>query len=216
MINQDIALMAHLMRRAGFGATRDELEGAVARGYEAVVEDLLYPTDPQNLPDDIIRRYHTEQAELRLSDGAAAYWMYRMITTRCPLEEKLALFWHGLLATGYVKLNQARALLNQIDTFRRNGLGSFSNLLAEISRDPAMIIWLDNHDNHKDANNENYGRELLELFSMGIGNYTEQDVKECARAFTGWTLGNAEYMAMRASRDSIWPYSRIAWHFEYR
>mgnify|MGYP002525526740 FL=1 len=64
--------------------------------------------------------------------------------------------------------------------------------------------------------NENYGRELLELFSLGIGNYTEQDVKECARAFTGWTLGNAEYMAMRASRDSIWPYSRIAWHFEFR
>ena len=216
MSNQDIAQMAHLMRRAGFGATRDELEEGVAKGYEAVVEDLLYPTDPQNLPDDIIRRYHTEQAELRLADGAAAYWMYRMITTRCPLEEKLALFWHGLLATGYVKLNQARALLNQIDTFRRHGLGSFSNLLAETSKDPAMIIWLDNHDNHKDAINENYGRELLELFSLGIGNYTEQDVKECARAFTGWTLGNAEYMAMRASRDSIWPYSRIAWHFEFR
>ena len=216
MSNPEIDLMAHLMRRAGFGATRDELEEGVAKGYEAVVEDLLYPTDPQNLPDDIIRRYHTEQAELRLADGAAAYWMYRMITTRCPLEDKLALFWHGLLATAYVKLNQARALLNQIDTFRRNGLGSFSNLLVEVSKDPAMIIWLDNHDNHKDAINENYGRELLELFSMGIGNYTEQDVKECARAFTGWTLGNAEYMAMRASRDSIWPYSRIAWHFEFR
>ena len=79
-----------------------------------------------------------------------------------------------------------------------------------------MIIWLDNNDNHKDAINENYGRELLELFSMGIGHYTEQDIKECARAFTGWTLGNAEYMAMRASRDSIWPYSRINWHFQYR
>jgi len=79
-----------------------------------------------------------------------------------------------------------------------------------------MIIWLDNNDNHKDAINENYGRELLELFSLGIGNYTEDDVKECARAFTGWTLGNAEYMAMRAARDSIWPYSRISWFYEYR
>ena len=86
----------------------------------------------------------------------------------------------------------------------------------ELSRDPAMILWLDNNENHKEAINENYGRELLELFSMGIGNYTEQDIKECARAFTGWTLGNAEYMAMRASKDSIWPYGRIAWHFEYR
>ena len=91
MSNQDIALMGHLMRRAGFGANRDELEECVDKGYEAVVEDLLYPGDPQNLPDDIIRRYHTEQAEMRLSDGAAAYWLYRMITPRCPLEDQLGL-----------------------------------------------------------------------------------------------------------------------------
>ncbi len=216
MSNQEIALMAHLLRRAGFGATRDELEACVARGYDAVVEDLLYPSDPQNLPDDIIRRTHVEQSELRLLDGAGAYWMYRMITSRCPLEEKIALFWHGLFATGYTKLNQAKVLLNQINMFRQNGLGNFATLLVELSKDPAMIIWLDNNDNHKTAINENYGRELLELFSMGIGNYTEDDIKECARAFTGWTLGNAEYMSVRASRDSIWPYSRIAWHFAYR
>jgi uncharacterized protein (DUF1800 family) len=216
MNNQEIALMAHLMRRAGFGATRDELEECVAKGYEAVVEELLHPGDPQNMPDDIIRRYHVEQSELRLLDGAAAYWLYRMITTKCPLEEKLALFWHGLFATGYVKLNQARVLLNQMEMFRRHGLGSFATLLVELSKDPAMIIWLDNNTNHKGSINENYGRELLELFSMGVGNYTEQDIKECARAFTGWTLGNAEYMATRATRDSIWPYSRIAWHFQYR
>ena len=100
--------------------------------------------------------------------------------------------------------------------FRRFGLGSFPTLLVELSKDPSMIIWLDNNQNHKGAINENYGRELLELFSMGIGNYTEQDIKEAARAFTGWTLGNAEYMAVRASKDSIWPYGRIAWHFGYR
>ncbi len=216
MSNADIALMAHLMRRAGFGATRDELEAAMANGYEATVEELLYPGEPNDLPQDVIRRYHTEQAELRLSDGAAANWMYRMITTQNPLEEKLALFWHSLFATGYVKLNQANALLNQIQMFRTYGLGNYATLLVELSKDPAMIIWLDNNDNHKDAINENYGRELLELFSMGIGNYTEDDIKECARAFTGWTLGNAEYMSTRASRDSIWPYSRINWHFQYR
>jgi uncharacterized protein (DUF1800 family) len=79
-----------------------------------------------------------------------------------------------------------------------------------------MIFWLDNNDNHDGAINENYGRELLELFSMGIGNYTEDDIKECSRAFTGWTLGNAEYMAARAIKDSIWPYGRISWHFDYR
>ena len=123
-----------------------------------------------------------------------------------PLEEKLTLFWHGLFATGYSKLNQARTHLNQIDMFRRFGLGSFRDILVELSKDPAMIIWLDNQDNHDGAVNENYGRELLELFSMGIGSYSEQDVKECARAFTGWTLKNAEYMAQRAMKDSIWPY----------
>jgi len=132
------------------------------------------------------------------------------------MEEKIALFWHGLFATGYAKLNQARSLLNQVDMFRRSGLGSFENLLVELSRDPAMIVWLDNNENHGSAINENYGRELLELFSMGIGNYTEDDIKECSRAFTGWTLGNAEYMAVRAAKDSIWPYGRIAWHFDYR
>ena len=216
MSQQDMALMAHLLRRAGFGATRQELEGYLDKGYEATVEELLHPGEAQSMPDDVIRRYHTDMAEMRELYSVAAYWMYRMVTTRNPLEEKLALFWHGLFATGYSKLNQARSLLNQIEMFRRQALGPLPDFLLELSRDPAMIIWLDNNDNHKGAINENYGRELLELFSMGIGNYTEDDVKECARAFTGWTLGNAEYMATRASKDSIWPYSRIAWHFEYR
>ena len=216
MNNNNIALMAHLLRRAGFGATRDELERYLAQGYEATVQELLEPADPGNMPDDLVRRYHVEQSELRDLAGSAAYWMYRMISTRCPLEEKIALFWHGLFATGYTKLNQARSQLNQVEMFRRSGLRRFDELLLEISRDPAMLVWLDNNDNHGDAINENYGRELLELFSMGIGNYTEDDIKECARAFTGWTLANAEYMAVRAYKDSIWPYGRIAWHFDYR
>ena len=211
----EMALFAHLMRRAGFSATRDELVSYVEQGYEATVEELLSPGDPGNMPDDIIRRYHVDQNELRQLDGAGAYWIYRMITTQNPLEEKIALFWHGLFATGYSKLNQARALLNQIDMFRSSGLGSFRDLLVDLSRDPAMIIWLDNNENHNGAINENYGRELLELFSMGIGNYSEDDIKECARAFTGWTLRNQEYMSMRASKDSIWPYGRIAWHYQY-
>ena len=216
MQNDDTALMAHLLRRAGFGASRNELEEYIAMGYDGAVEALLNPSDPGNMPDDLIRRYHVEQSELRDLAGSAAYWMYRMISTSCPMEEKIALFWHGLFATGYAKLNQARSLLNQVDMFRRSGLGSFENLLVELSRDPAMIVWLDNNENHGSAINENYGRELLELFSMGIGNYTEDDIKECSRAFTGWTLGNAEYMAVRAAKDSIWPYGRIAWHFDYR
>jgi uncharacterized protein (DUF1800 family) len=216
MASPDIALMAHLMRRAGFGATRDEIEELVSRGYDTVVDEMFAPGDSQNMPDDLIRRYHVDMHELRFPNSASAYWLYRMVTTRRPLEEKIALFWHGIFATGYSKTNQSRSLLNQIDMFRRLGAGRLDTLLVELSRDPAMLLWLDNNENHNGAINENFGRELLELFSMGVGNYSEEDIKEASRAFTGWTLGNAEYMAARAAKDSIWPYGRIAWHFDFR
>ncbi len=213
---QDIALTAHLMRRAAFGAPLAELKDRTANGYEETVEELLSPDDPSDLPQDVIRRYHVDQSELRQPYSAAGNWLYRMVTTKNPLEERVALFFHSLFATGYTKLNQARSLLNQIDMFRIHGLGRFDTMLIELSKDPAMLLWLDNNENHNGHINENYGRELLELFSMGIGNYTEDDIKEASRAFTGWTLGNVEYMAMRAMKDSIWPYSRIAWHFQFR
>ena len=212
----DVELMAHLMRRAGFGASRDELEKRVAMGYETTVEELLHPQDAQRLGDDVIRRYHVDIHESRVPEPPATEWLYRMVTTSCPLEEKIALFWHGIFASSFSKTQQARSLAVQIDMFRRSGLGRFDSLLLEISKDPIMIVWLDNQDNHNGAINENFGRELLELFSMGIGNYTEDDIKECARAFTGWTVGNAEYMAARAMKASIWPYGAIAWHFDYR
>ena len=216
MSSADVHLMAHLMRRAGFGATRDEIESAIADGYERTVDSLLDTSGASAMPDDIIRRYHVDQSELRLVEVAVTNWMYRMMTTTSPLQEKIALFWHSLFATGERKVNNVQAMTSQVKTFRKFGLGSFRILLLEISRDPAMLHWLDNHDNHKDAVNENYGRELLELFSMGIGNYSEQDVKEAARAFTGWTFENTEYMALRAMRASIWPYSRVALQFEFR
>ena len=215
MANSELALMAHLFRRAGFGATRDELDEYVAQGYEAAVEQLLHPERAPVIDEDVLRRYHIDQNSLMLIESSQAYWLYRIINTQRPLEEKMALFWHSLFATAYGKLNHAKAVVDQTNTFRRCGLGDFRTLLLELSRDPAMIFWLDNKDNHKDAPNENYGRELLELFSMGIGNYTEDDVKACARAFTGWTIANAEYMSIRASRDSIWPHGRLDWQFQY-
>ena len=105
MGNNDIELMAHLMRRAGFGATRGELEEHVARGYEATVEELLSEdVDRQTLPDDVLRRYHVDIQEQRIG-GATTHWLYRMITTKRPLEEKIALFWHGIFATGYNKID---------------------------------------------------------------------------------------------------------------
>ncbi len=218
MPQEDIALMAHLLRRAGFGATRDELEQYAAQGYEATVEELLHPENaPPALEDeDLIRRYHVDENSLMLLESCQTYWVYRMANTRRPLEEKLALFWHGLFATGYTKLNHPKAVLNQIEMFRRCGLGSFRELLVNVSRDPAMIFWLDNKDNHKDAVNENFGREILELFSMGVGNYTETDVRQCSHAFTGWTIREASLHTARVSRDSVWPYGRLDWQFEYR
>ena len=209
------AEMAHLLRRAGFGATRAELEAYLDKGYEGAVEALLDPADVTSMPDDLIRRYHVDQAEARLLDSAASKWMYRLVTTSAPLQEKMALFWHGLFATSAAKVFQEQSALSQIDMFRRLGMDDFRTLLVELSRDPAMIFWLDNQDNHSHAINENYGRELLELFSMGVGNYTEDDIKECARAFTGWTIENAEYMVLRSNSASIWPYSKIAWQFRY-
>ena len=218
MAEKDIALMAHLLRRAGFGATREELEAYVVKGYETTVEELLYPENaaPALDDEDLIRRYHIDGNSMQAQNNGQSYWLYRMINTKRPLEEKLTLFWHGVFATAYSKLQRARPLLRQVDMFRRFGLGSFRTLLLELSMDPAMLFWLDNKDNHKDAVNENYGRELLELFSMGVGNYTEDDVRVASRAFTGWTLQNASLHTARVSRDSNWPYGKLDWQFQYR
>ena len=215
MGNTDVELIAHLMRRAGFGATRDQLEQYAAKGYEATVDGLINPVDEQRMDDALIRRFHPELSGMLGPFGTGANWLYRMATTTTPLREKMALFWHGIFATGYPKVIHGKALSDQTRMLRHYGMGNFKNLLIELSKDPAMIIWLDNQDNHKGSINENYGRELLELFSMGVGNYTEDDIKECARAFTGWTIGNREYMELRSQRDSDWPYGRIAWHFEF-
>ena len=208
--------MAHLMRRAGFGADLPELEARATVGYESTVAELLSAEASPDIPDDLLRRYHPDHSGMIGMAGAASYWLFRMVNSNAPLQDKMALFWHGVLATGYSKLTQGKILMDQIRMFRHLGMGSFRTLLVELSRDPAMVIWLDNQDNHKGAINENYGRELLELFSMGVGNYTEQDVKECARAFTGWTVANTRYVEMKALRDSLWPYGRTALRFEYR
>ena len=215
MGNHEVERIAHLMRRAGFGAARDQLDAFAARGYAAAVEQLLDQSAEERMGDDVIRRFHPELSGMMGPQASGENWLYRMATTTTPLREKAALFWHGIFATGYPKVIHGKALSDQIRMFRRYGLGSFRDLLLELSKDPAMIVWLDNQDNHKDAINENFGRELLELFSMGVGNYTERDIKECARAFTGWTLGNREYMELRSMRDSDWPYGRISWHFEF-
>ena len=188
MSTSDLSLIAHLMRRAGFGATRDELEAYAAKGYDALVEDLLHPERFPQVADDDLRRYYLELNDADSMVPFNARWIYRMVNTRRPLEEKMALFWHHLFATSVGKSEHGPSSIAQLDTFRRNGLSDLRIILMDLARDPAMIHFLDNSENHKDEPNENWGRELLELFSMGVGNYTERDIKMVARAFTGWTF----------------------------
>jgi uncharacterized protein (DUF1800 family) len=184
MADDNLALIAHLLRRAGFGASRGALEAYAAKGYEAVVEELLHPEQSPEVDEDLLERYFVGEG-IEVASGA---WIYRMINSQRPLQEKMALFWHHVFATAWYKSEHVPSMVTQIEMFRRVGLSNLRTILIELSKDPAMIYWLDNHENHNGEPNENYGRELLELFSMGVGNYTEQDIKMAARAFSGWTF----------------------------
>lgn len=211
----DELLVAHLLRRAGFGGTTTELRHFAYRRYEDVVDELVNAEDTTAMPQDIIRRYHVDMSDLRTRPSSSGNWLYHMVNTDAPFVEKVNLFWHRVFATGQTKLIQGKAMATQLDMFRKYGLGKFDELLLQLSKDPAMILWLDNQDNHKDEINENYGREILELFSMGVGNYTEEDIKECSRAFTGWTVENTDYMALKMRNNTMRPYGYVNWEFKY-
>ena len=184
-MKSDRALVAHLLRRAGFGATPSELDALTAnKTYEEVVDDLVNPERFPELDESYIERYYGGEP-VAVHVGK---WLYRMVNTRRPLEEKMSLFLHHLFPVAWGKSEHGPSLYTEIAMFRRVGLSDMKTILLELSRDPAMLFWLDNNENHKDEINENYGRELLELFSMGVGNYTEDDIKAASRAFTGWTF----------------------------
>ena len=207
----EIALMAHLMRRAGFGAPRAEHEARVAKGYEATVNELVYPEEhgiPPNDEDLLFRHDPGVRSPAGTPYLAQGNYLWQMVNTKRPLQEKMALFCHHIFATGNAKVDSSNEMLAQINMFRMLGMGNFRDLLLELAKNPAMIFWLDNNENHKHAPNENWGRELLELFSMGQGNYTEQDVYECSRAFTGWAIS---YKIPRLPFGARFP-----WEFEYR
>lgn len=176
--------IAQLLRRAGFGASPSELARYQKLGYNATLEELLHPERSDNAAlesllakqrFDFSNPYHIKK-----------WWTYRMLYTANPLEEKLTLFWHGHFATSMQKVGDPKAMIEQNKLFRRLAFGNFETLLLAISKDPAMIIYLDNQENQKGKPNENYAREVMELFTVGIGHYTERDIKEAARAFTGW------------------------------
>ena len=194
MADNDMLLMAHLMRRAGFGASYSELQERAYRGYEATVEELINPESQPDLETDVMQRYMgwRDMGYLAANQG---YWTYRMVNSPRQLQEKICLFWHSIFCVGDSKIMAPHNILEQLEHFRAHGLGRFDELLLRMATNPAMLYYLDNQLSHREAVNENWGRELLELFSMGAGmdgqaNYTEDDVKACAQAFTGWTVGN--------------------------
>ena len=187
--DRDIDLMAHLMRRAGFGAGREELEMRVELGYEATVEELTTSPCDESVDRYKFLRYFPMWWKPGTMGGLGqAEWVWTMINTKSPLQEKMCLFYHNIFATGVAKVDHYDEIQDMIDMFREKGLGHYKEILMSVAKSPAMIYWLDNNENHADSVNENWGRELLELFTMGVGNYTEVDVRECSRAFTGWTL----------------------------
>src|SRR5438128_2392177 len=124
-----------------------------------------------------------------------------MVHTPHPLRERMTLFWHNHFATSAGKVRQLPLLQQQNALLRRHALGSFRTLLVEMSRDPAMLIWLDSNSNVKGKPNENFARELMELFALGVGNYTEKDIQEAARSFTGWHTENGEFVFNATQHD---------------
>jgi uncharacterized protein (DUF1800 family) len=241
---------AHLIERAGFGATPADIERLAAMTPEQVVDELINFTsidnsatpafDPSPIWDPgmdpfpksradavrIARETGSSMGVAMLPEGEsrrlqpvvnkffyglrsnavetqrlATWFAERMLITRRPLEEKLTLFWHGHFATGSGKVRDTRMMLRQNEMLRANAAGSYRDLLLGILTDPAMLVYLDNGENRKGHPNENFGRELLELFTMGVGNYTEQDIREASRAFTGWTNDVLEFRFDAATHD---------------
>ncbi len=188
----DRAAAAHLLRRSGFGHAPGDLDRLVALGPRDALGSLLAPDA------DAVVRFNAAADELDAAasatgrfDALAAAWTYRMLRSPDPLREKMTLFWHGHFATSGAKVTDARLMADQITLFRRHALGRFGDLLAATATDPAMLLWLDGDRNRAGAANENLARELFELFALGPGNYSEADVKEAARALTGWTVTDA-------------------------
>ncbi len=198
----------HLCRRAAFGATRAELLGAIANGPEATIDGLLAGGEGQAEFDQLMDAL---APDVPLNEGfpqqdpdpggLQGWWLYRMTYSLHPLRERMTLFWHDHFATSIAKVRQPAAMLAQNHTIRAHALGKFRPLLLEMARDPAMLIWLDSNSNVRGRPNENFAREVMELFTLGVGHYTEKDVREAARAFTGWHTDGKAFTLARSQHD---------------
>ena len=192
----------HLLWRAGFGATYAEIDRTVHEGLDATLDRLVSP------PDESPRFVKTQHLLRGIAIDAQnigdlkAWWLYRMQHASVPLTEKITLLWHNHFATSNAKVQSVEHMLEQNDLLRRHALGNFRDLLHGISRDVAMLIWLDGNANRKRHPNENFAREVMELFSLGEGNYSEHDIAEAARAFTGWHVRRDRFWLNTIQHDT--------------
>jgi hypothetical protein len=230
----DAVKAAHLLSRAGFGGTMQEIEHIRSIGPEAAIDELMdFPDIPaeeqseSDLPDlsaieglpksfrDIARqlaeakdlpakqkiRQQINQANMEVLMTTMNWWMTRMVSGPHPMQEKLTFFWHGHFTTSAKDEKMSALMWRQNELLRTNAAGNFATLVHAISRDPAMLDYLNNTQNRKEHPNENYARELMELFTLGIGHYTETDVKQGARAFTGWTHDGDDFVFHTSEHD---------------
>lgn len=193
---------AHLLRRAGFGGSQADVETVYLDGLEKSLKSLLHFEEANDPIEQTLGDFSREIGDLNELKTIQSLWLYRLVRTARPFQEKMVLFWHGHFATANYKVDAPYFMHKQNELFRRMALGNFRDLLVAVSQDPAMILWLDNQTNRKGHPNENYARELFELFSLGIGNYTEKDVQEAARAFTGWHLEGYHFHFNASEHDS--------------
>jgi uncharacterized protein (DUF1800 family) len=187
----DVRRVGHLFRRAAFGPTPADLDAGLKDGPAKALARLLAGGPKLDEFERSMKPLADTIAKTNADANLAAWWLTRMLYSPHPLAEKMTLFWHNHFATSNAKVQNARYMLAQYDLLRKNALGSFATMLTGMSADQAMLVWLDGRGSKKGSPNENYARELMELFSLGLGDYTEKDVREAARAFTGWEVGSA-------------------------
>ncbi len=200
----DLRRVVHLHRRAAFAAPWSELQRDLNDGHQATIQRLLegrVRQDQSSGFEDMARTI----GDAAMASGSAgrlkAWWLYRMLMTPDPLGERLTLMWHNHFATSNRKVQNLVRMREQNEIFRKFARGSFGEMLEAVVKHPAMLVWLDADSNRKGHANENLARELMELFTLGIGNYTEDDVKEAARSLTGWTIASSDFTFQEARHD---------------
>ena len=197
--------VVHLHRRAAFRATWQEIERDTRDGPDASVTRLLEGRSQLGVPERFdyvskaLGKHAVSRGDVR---NLQAWWIYRMLAGADPLRERLALTWHDHFATSQLKVRDLKVMHQQNEVLRSQALAPFSTLLEKVAKDPALLLWLDAETNRAGHPNENLAREIMELFTLGIGNFTEHDVKEAARALTGWTVRDREFVDLDIRHDA--------------